>query len=296
MKRLKDKTCLVTGGAGGIGYASVLRFLSEGARGVVLADLNEELGREKTQQIADRGDEQRIRFFHCDVSEETQVMRMIRFTVAELGRIDCIFNNAGVGGAYGQLIDTRVEDWDRTQACLLRSTFLCIKHAAIAMIRQDGGGSMVNNAALAAMFGDLAGAAYSAAKAGIINLTKTAAVQLAENQIRVNAISPGCIPTSLLVRNGGDEEFGELIKQKQALRQLGTPEDIAAVATFLLSDEARFITGSNIIADGGYAAGGRGGYCSGHPLNKLIADRMEEAGVKHFDFGTTGLNESEERS
>jgi NAD(P)-dependent dehydrogenase (short-subunit alcohol dehydrogenase family) len=291
MKRLKDKVCLVTGGASGIGYASVLRFLSEGAR-VVLADLNEEAGQEKTQQIADRGDEDRIRFCHCDVSEEVQVMRMIRFTTSEFGRLDCVFNNAGVGGAYGRLIDTRVEDWDRTQGCVLRSTFLCIKHAAMVMIRQDEGGSMVNNAALAAMFGDLAGAAYAAAKAGVVNLTKTAAVQLAENRIRVNSICPGFIPTPLLVRDGDREEFDALIKEKQALQQIGTPEDVAALATFLLSDEAKFITGDNLVIDGGYAAGGRGLYRSGHPLGKLIAGRIEEAGVKHFDFGTTGLKET----
>jgi NAD(P)-dependent dehydrogenase (short-subunit alcohol dehydrogenase family) len=294
MKRLKDKVCVVTGGASGIGYASVMRFLSEGAR-VVLADLNEEGGRQKVAQIADRGDEDRIRFFHGDVSEEVQVMRMIRYTVEEFGRIDCIFNNAGVGGAYGRLIDTRVEDWDRTQAYLLRSTFLCIKHAAIAMVRQDTGGSMVNNSALAALFGDLAGAAYAAAKAGVINLTKTAAVQLAEHRIRVNSISPGFIMTPLLVRDGSETEFTELVKEKQALQEVGKPEHVASVVSFLLSDEARFVTGENVVVDGGYAAGGRGLYRSGHPLGKLIAGRMEEAGVKHFDFGTTGLKETNGR-
>jgi NAD(P)-dependent dehydrogenase (short-subunit alcohol dehydrogenase family) len=175
---------------------------------------------------------------------------------------------------------------------VLRSTFLCIKHAAMVMIRQDEGGSMVNNAALAAMFGDLAGAAYAAAKAGVVNLTKTAAVQLAENRIRVNSICPGFIPTPLLVRDGDREEFDALIKEKQALQQIGTPEDVAALATFLLSDEAKFITGDNLVIDGGYAAGGRGLYRSGHPLGKLIAGRIEEAGVKHFDFGTTGLKET----
>jgi NAD(P)-dependent dehydrogenase (short-subunit alcohol dehydrogenase family) len=291
MKRLKDKVCVITGGASGIGYASVLRFLSEGAR-VVLADVNEEAGRSKMAEIVDRGDEDRIRFVHCDVSEEVQVMQMVRFARQEFGRIDCIFNNAGVGGAFGRLIDTRVEDWDRTQAYLLRSTFLCIKHAALAMIRQGHGGSIVNNASMVARFGDLAGAAYSACKAGVVNLTKTAAVQLAENRIRVNAISPGYILTPLLVRDGDREAFHELIMSKQALQQVGKPEHIASVAAFLLSDEAEFITGVDLLADGGHAAGGRGLYRSGHPLGKLIAGRMEEAGVKHFDFGTTGLKET----
>ncbi len=295
MKRLKDKVCLVTGGASGIGYASAVRFLSEGAR-VVIADLNEEAGSEKVQEIADRGDEDRIRFFRCDVTDEVDVMKMIRFTTTEFDRLDCLFNNAGVGGAYGRLIDTRVEDWDRTQAYILRSTFLCVKHAAMTMIRQDEGGSMVNNAALAAICGDLAGTAYAAAKAGVLSLTKTAAVQLASNRIRVNSICPGFIPTPLLVRHGNREEFSDLIKSKQALQTIGTAEDIAAVATFLLSDEAKFITGENMVVDGGYTAGGQGLYRSGHPLGQLIAGRMEEAGVKHFDYGTTGLTETNGRS
>lgn len=292
MKRLKDKICVITGGASGIGHASVLRFLAEGAR-VVLADVNEQAGRQKVEEVAARGDESRIRFCRCDVSDEVQVMRMIRFTLQEFGRIDSIFNNAGVGGAYGRLVDTRVEDWDRTQAYLLRSTFLCVKHAALAMMRQETGGSIVNNAALAARFGDLAGAAYSAAKAGVISLTKTAAVQMAENRIRVNVVSPGFIASPLHTRNGDADELDELLVSKQAWPEPGRPEHIASVAAFLASDESRFITGAEIIVDGGYAAGGRGLYRSGHPLGKAIAARMQEAGVRHFDFGTTGLKESD---
>ena len=291
MKRLKDKVCIITGGVSGIGHASVLRFLSEGAC-VVLADSNEESGREKVSEIADRGDEDRIRFCRCDVSEEMQVMRMIRFTEQEFGRIDCIFNNAGVGGAFDPLIDTRVEDWDRTQAHLLRSTFLCIKHAALTMIRHGHGGSMVNNASVAGMFGDMAGAAYSACQAGVISITKTAAVQLARHRIRVNSICSGFIPAPQMVRDGDRESFYELIKSKQALQRIGKPEDVASVAVFLLSDEAEFITGGSIVVDGGLLAGGRGFYSSGHPLSKLIAGRIEEAGVKHFDFGTTGMKET----
>jgi NAD(P)-dependent dehydrogenase (short-subunit alcohol dehydrogenase family) len=293
MKRLKDKVCVITGGASGIGYASVLRFLAEGAK-VVMADINMEAGCEKSEKLASQGDQERVRFFHGDVSDEVSVMKMIRFTRQEFGRIDCIFNNAGVGGAYGRLVDTRVEDWDRTLAYVLRSTFLCIKHAALAMMRQKSGGSMVNNAALAAEFGDLAGAAYSAAKAGVVNLTKTAAVQLASHRIRVNAVSPGFIPTPLMLRDGQREELEALFKQKQAWPEVGRPEHIAAVAAFLASDESEFITGDNLVVDGGFRAGGRGLYRSGHPLGKAIADRMQQSGVRHFDFGTTGLRETHE--
>jgi NAD(P)-dependent dehydrogenase (short-subunit alcohol dehydrogenase family) len=291
MKRLKNKVCVITGGASGIGYASVLRFLAEGAR-VVLVDVNKDAAREKVEEIADRGDEERIRFWECDVSDEVQVLKMVRYAVEEFGRIDCMFNNAGVGGAYGRLIDTRVEDWDRTQAYLLRSTFLCIKHAASAMIRQKTGGSIVNNAALAAHIGDVAGAAYSAAKAGVVSVTKTAAVQLAEHRIRVNSISPGFITTPLMHRDGDARELEEYMLSKQAWPEVGRPEHVASVAAFLAGDESGFITGADLVVDGGYAAGGRGLYGSGHALGKAIASRMEEAGVRHFDFGTTGLKES----
>ena len=288
MKRLDGKVCVVTGGASGIGHASVLRFLSEGAK-VVLADVNADAGQEKVASIAARGDGQRVSFFHCDVSEEVQVMRMIRFTVTEFGCIDCIFNNAGVGGACGRMIDTRVEDWDRTLALLLGGTFLCVKHAAKAMIQQNTGGSIVNNAALAALFGDVAGAAYSAAKAGIVSLTKTAAIELADNRIRVNAVCPGAIFTPLMVRGGdGAEDFRELVKKHQAWPEVGAPEHVAAVAAFLSSDDARFITGENIVVDGGNAAGGPGLYCSKQPLGELIAERLQSAGVRRFDVGSTG--------
>jgi NAD(P)-dependent dehydrogenase (short-subunit alcohol dehydrogenase family) len=290
MKRLEDKVCVITGGANGIGHASVLRFLSEGAR-VVLADANEEAAQEKTRQIVDRGDGERIRFFPCDVSEETQVMRMVKFAVDEFGRLDCIFNNAGVGGPYSRLVDTRVEDWDHTLAYLLRSTFLGIKHAAIAMLRQKTEGSIVNSASAAAKYGDVTGAAYSAAKAGVISLTRTAAVQLGKDRIRVNAVCPGFIPTPLLLHGQDGERMCEVVKKRQAWPEVGRPEHVAAVVAFLASDEARFVTGEKVVIDGGFNAGGPGLYDSGNPLGDTIIRHLEQAGVQRFDFGNTGLTE-----
>jgi len=291
MKRLEEKVCVITGGVSGIGRASVLRFLAEGAS-VVIADVNDERGESLVDEITTRGDGDRVRYFHSDVSEEAQVIKMIRFTKKEFGRIDNLFNNAGIGGAFGRIVDTRVEDWDLTFAHVLRSAFLCTKHAAMAMIHQKSGGTMINNAALAAVFGDLAGAAYSAAKAGVISLTKTAAVQLAHHRIRVNSIAPGFIPTPLLTRDDDDEELESLLKKKQAWPDVGKPEHIASVAAFLACDESQFITGENICVDGGYCAGGAGLYRSGHPLGKAITKRIQQAGVRHFDYGTTGLTEA----
>ncbi len=290
MKRLPNKVCVITGGAGGIGYASVLCFLAEGAK-VVLADLNEEAGMQKVKEIDGRGDLERVRFYPCDVSDEAQVIRMVRFTVQEFGRIDCLFNNAGLGGAFGPLTEIRIQDWNRTMALILRSTFVCIKHAARAMIKQNKGGSIVNNASIAGTLGGQAGAAYAAAKAGVINLTKTAAIQLAEHKIRVNSLSPGTIATPLIHRNIDVEEFHQLASKYQAWPETGMPEHVATVAAFLASDDARFMTGENVFVDGGIVAGGPHLYRGDHPGGNAIADRMQKAGTQRFDYGNTGLTE-----
>lgn len=260
MKRLINKVGVITGGAGGIGFASVQRFLAEGAK-VVLADLNEESGREKVDQIVARGQGDRIRFCRCDISDEAQVMRMIRFTVEEFGRIDYIFNNAGVGGAYGPIVRTRVGDWDRTLAIVLRGTFLCVKHAARAMIKQGTGGSIVNNVSVVARVGDAAGAAYSAAKAGVLNLTMTAAVQLAPHDIRVNSVSPGTIITPLLHRGKNADDLCRAAIEHQPWPEVDTGEHVASAAAFLASDDARFMTADDLFVDGGAGAAGPG-YCS----------------------------------
>lgn len=260
MKRLVDKVSVITGGAGGIGFAAVEHFLREGAK-VVLADLNEATGRGRVENIVARGWGDRIRFCRCDVSDEAQVMRMIRFTVEEFGRIDCIFNNAGVGGAYGPITHTRVADWDRTLAIILRGTFLCVKHAARAMIKQNTGGNIVNNASIVARVGDSGGAAYSAAKAGVVNLTETAAIQLAPYGIRVNSVSPGTIITPLLHRGQSAEDLCQAAIEHQPWPEVDTGEHVAALAAFLASDDSRFITAEDVVVDGGAGAAGPG-YCS----------------------------------
>jgi NAD(P)-dependent dehydrogenase (short-subunit alcohol dehydrogenase family) len=208
-----------------------------------------------------RGQGDRIRFCRCDISDEAQVMRMIRFTVEEFGRIDYIFNNAGVGGAYGPIVRTRVGDWDRTLAIVLRGTFLCVKHAARAMIKQGTGGSIVNNVSVVARVGDSAGAAYSAAKAGVLNLTMTAAVQLAPHDIRVNSVSPGTIITPLLHRGKNADDLCRAAIEHQPWPEVDRGEHVASAAAFLASDDARFMTADDLFVDGGAGAAGPG-YCS----------------------------------
>lgn len=253
MKRLANKVGVITGGAGGIGFAAVRHFLREGAC-VVLADLNEAAGRQRVGEITTAGQGERVRFCHCDVSEEADVIRMMRFTREKFGRLDYIFNNAGMGGAYGPLIRTRVADWDRTLAICLRGAFLCVKHAARTMIDQGRGGSIVNNASVTAAVGDGAGAAYAAAKAGVINLTETAAIELAPFGIRVNSVSPGTIITPLLHRGRDAADLVRAAIACQPWPDVDTGEHVAAAAAFLASDDAQFVTEEDVFVDGGITA------------------------------------------
>lgn len=276
MRRLNNKVCVITGGAGGIGFAAVRRFLAEGAR-VVLSDINEASGRAKVTSIAAQGQNDQIRFCACDISDEVQVAQMIRFTVEQFGRIDSIFNNAGLGGAFGAITETRAVDWDRTVAIVLRGTFLCVKHAALAMMRQKSGGSIVNNASVVAHVGDSAGAAYSAAKAAVISLTKTAAIELAAHRIRVNAVSPGTIITPLLHRGGDPGELNRAAVEHQPWPEVETGECVAATAAFLASDEARFLTGEEMFVDGGAGAAGPGYSSSAGSTRHLLSSYLEIA-------------------
>jgi NAD(P)-dependent dehydrogenase (short-subunit alcohol dehydrogenase family) len=168
-----------------------------------------------------------------------------------------MFNNAGLGGAMGPITETSVEDWDRTCAVLLRSVFLGIKHAGLIMQKQATGGSIINTASTAGVNGGSGPAAYSASKAGVLNLTRNAAIELASGRIRVNAIAPGGILTPL-VPAPSPEAMMEFMKSRQPWPDVGLPQDIANAALFLASDESRFCTGTTILVDGGLMAWGPG--------------------------------------
>ena len=254
MGRLDGKVAVITGGASGIGAATAKRFAAEGAA-VVVADLNEGGAREVVDACVAAGG--RAVCQRVDVSLEADVQAVMARAVADYGRLDVVFNNAGLGGAIGPLEETRVEDWDRTQAVLLRGVFLGIKHA-IPHLRAAGGGAIISTASVAGIRAGAGPHAYSAAKAGVINLTRTAAVELARDSIRVNCICPGGIHTPLLSSRfpGGAEGLTPLLAMLQPLPRAGYPEDIAAMALFLASDEAGFVTGAAMVVDGGFTAGG----------------------------------------
>jgi NAD(P)-dependent dehydrogenase (short-subunit alcohol dehydrogenase family) len=254
MGRLDGKVAVVTGGASGMGRATVELFLREGAR-VVVADLNEANGRALLERLARAGWPDRVDFIRVDVAEEPQVIAMLEHARGCFGRLDILFNNAGVGGAFGPITEISVTDWDFTQAVLLRSVFLGIKHGARMLIEQGQGGSILNTASIAGLRGGGGPQAYSAAKAGVVNLTQTTAVELAQHRVRVNAICPGVIVTPLMDR-GKPERAAERAATLQPWPDAGAVEDIAHAALYLAADESRFVTGQTLTVDGGLMAAG----------------------------------------
>lgn len=281
--RLEGKVAVITGGANGIGRATVLRFLDEGAR-VVAADLNATTGKELLDLATQAGHAKRVRFIRTDVAQEADVERAIKFAVSEFGRLDCVFNNAGVAGAFGPITHVAAEDWDYTFAVLVRGVFFGIKHGARVMKSQGDGGSIVNTASVAGLTGGDGPQAYSAAKAAVINLTRAVAVELAPEKIRVNAICPGAILTPLIHR-GSPEALVPILEKAQPWPEVGQGEHIAAAALFLASEDSRFVTGAALVADGGLTAMG------GNTMRTLSQGQavMMAVGV---DRGTTGLEGS----
>jgi NAD(P)-dependent dehydrogenase (short-subunit alcohol dehydrogenase family) len=253
MGRLDKKVAVVTGAASGIGRATAIRFAGEGAS-VVIADLNREGGEATVRDCRENGGH--AAFQLTDVANEENVKAAVDRAVKEFGRLDVIYNNAGLGGAVGQLEKTSAENWDRTFAILLRAVFLGIKYAAPEM-RKVGGGSIISTASIAGIRGAAGLHAYCAAKAGVISLTRSAALEFAKDKIRVNCICPGLIATPLTYNRipGGEQTATQLFQGFQPWPRTGRPEDIAAMALFLASDDSEFVSGQAMIVDGAATSG-----------------------------------------
>ena len=253
MKRLDGRVAIVTGGASGIGAASVKLFAAEGAR-VLIADLQEERGKQLAEQLGEAAAYRRV-----DVSREDDVRSAVEEAVERWGRLDVMFNNAGFGGALGPITGTTVEEFDITFDVLVKGPFLGIKHAAPVM-KQQGSGSIISTASVAGLQTGYSPHLYSVAKAAVIHLTRSVALELGESGIRVNCICPGVIATPLAAGSPDVSEAG-LAKMKaalartQALGRIGDPEDIARAALWLASDESSFVTGHAQVVDGGAFAG-----------------------------------------
>ncbi|MCG3753916.1 SDR family NAD(P)-dependent oxidoreductase [Amycolatopsis sp. Poz14] len=273
-----DKAALVTGGASGMGRASVARFLERGF-GVVIADLNQEAAEKTLAEFREQGVGDRVAFVRTDVSDEAAFEAAVKSTVDTFGRLDVLVNAAGVGGAFGPLTEIEADDWDYTFDVVLRSVFLGIKHAARVMQKQGDGGAIVNFGSIGAAAAGIGVQPYSVAKAGVEHLTRMASLEFAKDRIRVNAVSPGIITTPLI--GIGDEELAPVIGGIQPLPYPGRPEYVAAVVSFLASDEAAFITGEVVKVDGGMIA-------AGPQLGDLVNNNPAARGLVGVNRGSTG--------
>jgi NAD(P)-dependent dehydrogenase (short-subunit alcohol dehydrogenase family) len=243
--RLQDKIAIITGAASGIGRATALRFTQEGAK-VVVADINEEGGQACVDEITANGGQ--AAFVKTDVSVEADLENMAQFTVDTFGGIDIYHNNAYWTEAKIAL-ETTTENWQRTLDITLRPVFLGSK-LVVPHMRARGGGVIVTTASIHSIVGVAGYAAYQASKGGMMALTRALALELAEYNIRVTAVLPGAINTPA-VAISEDNSIDDFI-QEVPLKRLGEPEEIANVVLFLASDEASYITGVGIVADGGY--------------------------------------------
>jgi NAD(P)-dependent dehydrogenase (short-subunit alcohol dehydrogenase family) len=249
MDRLKNKVALITGGGSGIGRATCLLFAREGAK-VVIADYVAEGGNETVRQIKAAGGE--ATFVQADVSKSLDVQNMIATTVKTYGRVDVLFNNAGIEGPSAKIANYKEEDWDRVIAIDLTAVYLGMKYVIPEMLKQ-GGGVIISTASIAGLVGFQGSGAYAAAKAGVINMTRMVAMEYADKNIRVNCICPGIIETPMVDRVMGNRPREGVVKA-EPIGRLGKPEDIANAALFLACDESSFATGAPFIIDGGYVA------------------------------------------
>ena len=251
--KLEGKVVLITGGSSGIGKASALAFGGEGAR-VAIADVAVE-GAEETVEMIKGGGGEAI-FVRTDVSNGADVQNMVHKTVEVYGRLDCAFNNAGIGGKlFTKTADCSEENWDQVIGINLKGVWLCMKYEIGQMLKQ-GGGVIVNTSSGAGLVGaKFAGAAYCASKHGILGLTKTAALEYARNGIRVNAVCPATIRTPMgddLLK--GDPNREAQIADSLPIGRWGTSEEVAEAVVWLCSEAASFVTGHALPVDGGYVA------------------------------------------
>ena len=253
MAELEGKTAVITGGASGIGEATARLFAAEGAR-VVIADMQRERGEALAAELGEAA-----LFAPCEVRDEAEVKAAVDLALDRWGRLDCMFNNAGFGGALGPLEAIPAEEFDLSFDVLVRGVFLGMKHAIPAM-KAQGSGSIVNTGSIAGITAGRGPQVYSAAKAAVVHLSRVSAMELGEHSVRVNCVCPGYIATPLSANTVGKPD--SLIEERlddyalqQPIPRVGRPRDIAETVLFLASDRSTFVTGQAITVDGGAASG-----------------------------------------
>jgi 3-oxoacyl-[acyl-carrier protein] reductase len=244
LKRLEGKVAIITGAGRGIGAAIARRFAAEGAS-VILNSLSDSASKTAEEIVASGGKAIAVQ---GDVSKAADAVKIIDVAISTFGRLDILVNNAGIT-RDGLLLRMTEEDWDAVLDTNLKSVYLCSRAAMRPMLKSRGGGRIINLSSVIGLSGNAGQANYAASKAGIIGFTKSLAKELASRQVTVNAIAPGFIVTDMTA--GLTEEAKQALLKRIPLAYLGTPEDVAAVAAFLASDEARYITGQTITVDGG---------------------------------------------
>jgi NAD(P)-dependent dehydrogenase (short-subunit alcohol dehydrogenase family) len=249
INRLSGKVAIVTGASAGIGRATARALACEGAR-VVVADISEAGGQETVDLITENGGS--AIFVRTDVSNSDDVKAMVQRTVEEFGGVDLAFNNAGIEGVQGAAADFADPDWNRVLSINLTGVWLCMKYEIPEMLRR-GGGAIVNCSSVAGLVGFPGIAPYVASKHGVVGLTKTAALDYATADIRINAICPGVIDTQMIHRFTHDSpQVEELMADMAPVQRMGRPEEIADAVVWMLSDASSFMTGQAIAVDGGF--------------------------------------------
>ncbi len=251
MSKFNEKVALVTGAAAGIGRSTALAFAREGAK-VVVADYAVDGGEETVRLIKEGGGE--AMFVKVDVSIASDVESMVNKTIETYGRLDCAANNAGVSGPIVASIDLDEKDWDQVVNIDLKGVWLCMKYEVPHMLNQ-GGGSIVNTASMAGIVGFPAQAPYVASKHGVVGLTKSAALEYGTQGIRVNAVCPGVIHTSM-VESVIEviPDIIDILNNQAPVGRIGQPREVAECIIWLCSDDASFVTGHALAVDGGYVA------------------------------------------
>jgi len=249
---LKGKVALVTGGTSGIGRDTAVLFAKAGAK-VAVAGRREQEGNETIELIRAAGGDGL--FVKTDVSKASEVDALVQKTVEKFGRLDFAFNNAGIEGVWVPIAKQTEEDWDRTIDINLKGVWLCLKYEIRQMLKQGGGGAIVNMSSVTGLVGAGGAAAYSASKHGVIGLTKSAALETAKNGIRINAVCPAVIETPMGKRLFSAPAVHKAVLNSHPIGRFGRPEEIAEAVVWMCSDRASFMTGQSLVLDGGFLAG-----------------------------------------